>query len=238
MQAWTDGDLETEFEQRLDELLAELCPDWRHPELPEPYRNNDRFVAYNRRNAKRLHLGDLLAARPEVAAAVADRLLAVIVCDEDVSSNKQLIHPLLVALGRRHVQRYLISVIETGPEHKKVCAVRAWYWSQVSLVYESVEALRARRPTPTSRAADDEVADLRGLYRIACLAAFLTCRHVATREWLARGFILKDEYYPANLHDLVAQARIIAERDAHRYKDLLAKDDDGTNMAQLRFDGH
>ncbi|MFI9644667.1 hypothetical protein ACIG87_32285 [Micromonospora sp. NPDC051925] len=236
MQAWADGDLETEFEQRLHGLLVEFCPDLRHPELPEPYRSNPRFVAYHRRNAKRRHLGDLLTARPEVAAAVASRVLAAIVCDENVSANKQLIHPMLAAIGRHRVQRYLIAVIETGPEHKKVCTVRAWYWSQVSLVYESVEDLRALRPTATSRAADDEVADLRGLYRIACLTAFVACPHTATREWLARGIILKDTYYPANLHDLVAQARAIAEEDPHRYKDLLAKEVDGTNMAQLGFE--
>ncbi|MFI2663391.1 hypothetical protein [Micromonospora carbonacea] len=236
MQAWTDEDLGTEFEQRLDGLLVEFCPDWRHPELPEPYSSNQRFVAYHRRNANRRHLGDLLTAQPEVAAAVASRVLAAIVCDEDVAANKELIYPMLAAIGRRRVQRYLIAVIETGPEHKKVGAVRAWYWSQVSLVYESVEDLRARRPTATSRAADDEMADLRGLYRIACLTAFVTCPHAATREWLARGTILKDAYYPANLRDLVAQARAIAEEDPRRYKDLLAREVDGTNMAQLGFE--
>jgi hypothetical protein len=236
VQGWTDGDLEAEFERRLDDLLAELCPEWQPPELPEPYRSNQRFRAYNRRNAKRMQLGDLLRTRPEVAVAVVDRVLDVIACDEDVSSNKQLIHPALAAVGRRTVQRYLISVIETGPEHKKVCAVRAWYWSQVSLVYASVQALAERRPTSASRAADDDVADLRGQYRIACLTAFVTCEHVSTREWLARGFLLKDEYYPANVHDVVARAQSIAVADPHRYKALLAAEDDGTNMAQIGSD--
>jgi hypothetical protein len=134
------------------------------------------------------------------------------------------------------VQHYPISVIETGPAHQKVCAVRAWYWSQVSLVYDSVQALRERRPTQASRAADDEVADLRGQYRRACLTAFVTCEHLPTREWRARGFIRNNEYYPANLHDLVARARAIAEADPDRYTELLAKDYDGTNMAQIGSD--
>jgi hypothetical protein len=233
MSGWEDDGLVVEFEDRLDELLAELCLDWQDPELPEPYRSNLRFVAYNRRNAKRMRLGDLLTARPEVATTLGGRVLEVIACDEDVSSNKQLIAPMLAALGRRAVQHHLISVIETGPEHKKVCAVRAWYWSQVSLVYESVEALQARRPTPLSRAADDAVADLRALYRIACLNAFVTCPQQTTREWLARGFLLRDEYYPANVHDVLAQARTIAEADPDRYKELLAKETDGTNMGQI-----
>jgi hypothetical protein len=91
MQGWTDGDLETVFEQRLDDPLAELCPDWQPPGLPEPYRRNQRFGAYERRNAKRIHVGELLTARPDMAVAIADRVLAAIACDEDVSCNKQLI---------------------------------------------------------------------------------------------------------------------------------------------------
>jgi hypothetical protein len=191
--------------------------------------------AYERRNAKRIHLGDLLTARPDLAVTVADRVLDTIACDEDVSFNKQLIHPVLNSVGRRAVQRYLISVVETGPAHKKVCAVRAWYWSQVTLTYRSSEALHDRRPSQASRGADDEVADLRGQYRIACLTAFVACEHPPTREWLARGFLLKAEYYPANLHDLVARAQAIAEADPHRYKDLLARVNDGTSMAEISF---
>jgi hypothetical protein len=80
------------------------------------------------------------------------------------------------------------------------------------------------------------VADLRGQYRIACLTAFVTCENVSTREWLARGFLLKDEYYPANVHDVVARAQSIAVADPHRYTALLAAEDDGTNMAQIGSD--
>ncbi|MCP2323397.1 hypothetical protein HDA40_001904 [Hamadaea flava] len=235
MQDWADGDLHAELEQRLDELLAELCPAWQPAELPDPYRNNERFVAYHRRNLKRIQVGDQLTAQPDRAANLAERVLDTIVCDEDVSFNKQLIYPLLDSIGRRRVQRYLISVIETGPASKKVCAVRAWYWSQVSLVYNSMDALQQGWPTDASRAADDDVADLRGQYRAACLAAFVACDHVLTREWLAQGFILKDEFYPPNLLDLVAQARAIAESDPSRFKELLAKNEDGTNMAQVDF---
>jgi hypothetical protein len=235
VQDWTDGDLATEFERRLDELLAEVCPGWRHTELPEPYRSDLRFRDYHRRNTKRTQLGDVLKARPDITAAHANRVLAAVACDEDVLSNKQLLLPVLRAMGRRSVQRYLISVIEQEPSHKKICAVRAWYWSQVSLVYDSVNALREHRPSPDSQAADDQVADLRGEYRTACLSAFVACEYVPTREWMARGFLLVNHYYPANLQYLVTQARAIAEADPSRYKGLLAKQDDGTNMAQIGF---
>jgi hypothetical protein len=233
MSGWADGDLAEEFEERLDDLLAVLCPDWEAPELPEQSPSDLIFIAYERLNAKRMKLGDQLSARPEVGAALGGRVLEAIACDEDVSFNKQLVHPMLAALGRRAVQHHLISVVETGPEHKKVCAVRAWYWSQVSLVYTSDEAFQARRPTQRSHAADDEVADLRVLYRIACLNAFVTCRQPSTQEWLANGFILKDEYYPADLHGVLAQARTIAEADPDRYKKLIAKEPDGTSLGRL-----
>ncbi|MFC7246169.1 hypothetical protein ACFQO7_27155 [Catellatospora aurea] len=235
MREWAYGDLHREFEQRLDDLLAESCPSWRPQELPEPYRSNEAFRDYERRNAKRMQVGEQLKDRPELAAALADRVLETITCDEDVSFNKQLIHPLMDAVGRRRVQRHLISTVETGPVAKKVCATYAWYWSQVSLVYRSTDDLRQARPTTASRAADDDVADLRGQYRAACLAAFVGCDEVPIREILARWFILKDEFYPPNLLALVARARSIAESDPLRFKDLLAKTEDGTNLAQLTF---
>jgi len=167
-----------------------------------------------------------MTAQPEVAATAADRVLGVIACDEDMSCNRQLIDPIVAAVGRRILQRYLISVIETGPEHKKVCATDAWYWAQAVLVYEGFQAFDARRPTPASQAAYDDVADLRGQYRIACLRAFVASQQTPTRERLAGGFLLKDERYPPNLHHLVAQARTIAKADPHRYENLLSKEDD------------
>jgi hypothetical protein len=233
MRDWSHGDLTTEFEQRLDELLAEVSPGWRAEEPTGPDSDDRRFEDYQRLNLKRARLGDALAAEPDTARALAERVLAAIACDEDVSYNKQLLLPVLRAVGRRTVQRFLIDVVQHEPAHKKVCAVRAWYWSQVSLVYDSVEAFREHQPTRASRAADDEVADLRSHYRNACLAAFVACDHTPTREWLARGFLLVANYYPPNMRDLVARALAIAEADRTRYKDLLAKNDDDTNMGQI-----
>lgn len=231
---WIDGGLDEEFEQRLDELLAVVDPRWRAPEAQEPYRSDEQFRVYHRINSKRARVGERLTTRPDLAVALSDRVLEAIACDEDISASRHLVQPLLATIGRRRVQRRLISVIESGPPHKKVCAVRAWYWSQVSLVYDSAEAYDAGRPTQASRAADDEVADLRGYYRIACLAAFVECDHDDTRAWLARGFLLEPAFFPPNLLGLVARARAIAEADPVRYQELLAKTDDGTNMAEIR----
>ncbi|MFC4071395.1 hypothetical protein [Actinoplanes subglobosus] len=233
MESWSDGDLVSEFDQRLDELLAEVDPGWRPEEPPEPYRSDQAFRAYHRRERRRMHLGEVLREHPDTAAACAPRVLAAVACDEDVSANKQLLHPVMAVVGRRAVQRYLISVVEHEPAHKKVCAVRAWYWSQVSLRYRSFEDFREERPTPESRAADDDVADLRADYRNACLAAFVEHGHPPTREWLSRGFLLVEDYFPPNLHHLVARARAIAEADPERYHELLGRESDGTTMAQI-----
>jgi hypothetical protein len=236
MDAWVNGDLTGAFEGRLDDLLAELCSDWAMPELPTKFASNQAFRMYHRRNAKRQQLAGVLRERPDVAVAVADRVLDAIVCDEDVASNRQLIEPMLAAVGRRRVQEYLISAVASGSLLQRVCAVRAWYWSQAVLVFDSSRALRDRRPTAVSQATDDKVADLRAWYRAACLTAFVDCDHTPTREWLANGFILNDSFYPSNLHGKVTQARAIAEADPDRFKDLLAKTMDGPNLAAIRPD--
>jgi len=101
------------------------------------------------------------------------------------------------------------------------------------LVYRRSEDWEARRATPESRAADDDVADLRGWYRTACLVAFVECDHAETREWPARGCVLAPQFYPAGLHSVVARAREIAEADPVRFAEFLKKKGDGTNLASL-----
>ncbi|TWJ24515.1 hypothetical protein JD76_04666 [Micromonospora endolithica] len=234
MDAWVDGDLAGEFERQLDDLLAELNSDWAEPELPPRFASNESFRRYHRRNGKRWQLARVLRERPDLAATLAGQVLAAVVCDEDVAANRQLIEPMLTAVGRRRVQEYLISVVTSGPLLQRVCAVRAWYWSQAVLVYESPEALPSRQPTTGSQAQDDEVADLRAWYRAACLTAFVECDHNTTREWLARGFILDESFYPSNLQGRVAAARAIAESDPVRFKELIVKTTDGTNLAAIR----
>lgn len=227
------GELDGEFERRLDALLSELSPGWRAPELAEPHRSSESFRDYHRRNTKRMQVAHVLAQRPDTGAAVAGAVLDTIVCDEDVSSNRQLIEPMLKAVGRRRVQQHLIAVVEQGGPLQKVCAVRAWYWSQVTMVYRSVQGLRDREATPESIAADRDVADLRTQYRTACLHTFVDCAHAPTRDWLARGFVLDESFYPPASHPVVERARQIALADPARFADLLAKTSDNTNLAAI-----
>jgi hypothetical protein len=51
----------------------------------------------------------VLAERPDAAVEVADAVLDTIACDENVSYNRQLIAPILKAVGRRRVQQHLIT---------------------------------------------------------------------------------------------------------------------------------
>jgi hypothetical protein len=182
MDEWAAGDLTEEFEQRLDALLVELCPGWAAPEFPEEPGSSRAYLKYRQRSVKRSRLASLLREQPQAAIANAHQVLDAIVCDEDVSRNRQIIEPMLAAVGRRRVQEHLISVIESGSFLRRVCAVRAWYWSQAVLVYHSVQALQDDRPTAASKATDDEVADLRAWYRAACLTAFVDCDHNPTRR--------------------------------------------------------
>ena len=69
------------------------------------------------------------------------------------------------------------------------------------------------------------MADLRELYRAACLVAFIDCDHAETRQWLAYGCILDPAFYPASLHATVARARQIAEADPIWFAHLLTKKD-------------
>jgi hypothetical protein len=238
MRPWHHGDLNPEFEQRLDAILAEVSPGW-IPEggLLDRFRDDENLYEYCRRNAKRQHLGNVLKARPDVAADRAEAVLAAVVCDEDVSFNKQLLLPVMAATGRRHVQSSLIAVVENGPPHKKVCAAHAWYWSQVSLKYLTLDDYDLGRQTPESRAAGEDVADLRARWRNACLAAFVACDHTLTRERLDQGFLLVEDFYPPDLHHLVRAARAVAEADPERYHRLLDATGDGTDAANVGSGG-
>lgn len=132
------------------------------------------------------------------------------------------------------MQEYLIAVIDDGPAHKKVgapCGPGTGVPGHPRLPHGRGPA--GATPYPGSRAADDEVADLRGRCRAACLTAFVDCDHQPTREWLARGFHLDEDGYPPALREVVARARAIAAADLHRYRDLLTRRDDGTTLAQL-----
>jgi hypothetical protein len=87
---------------------------------------DESFRSYSRRNMKRTAVSNALKQFPDSAAVVAPRVLEAISCDEDVSFNRQSIEPVIAVVGRRAVQRYLISVIESGALLERVWAMHAW----------------------------------------------------------------------------------------------------------------
>lgn len=234
MDSWRDGGLHTEFEARLDELLGRFLPRRQPPPQPVTPGGDLRLRAARRLLDKRALLAAQLREQRARAVELADELLHAVVCDEDEALNRQLVEPLVELAGRRRVQHHLIRTVEWGGAHRKVCAVRAWHWSQVTLVYASDEALREGRPTAASRLEDDRVADLRGWYRAACLEAFVQAGDGPTRDWLARGFLLDESHYLPDQHELVSRARKIAEADPGRFLSLLTRTEDGTSLAVLR----
>ncbi len=234
MDSWRDGGLHSEFEARLDELLLKFLPRRQPPAQPVGPDGDLRSRAARRRLDKRALLAAQLGEQRARTVELADELLHAVVCDEDETLNRQLVEPLVEVAGRRRVQHHLIGTVEWGGAHHKVCAVRAWHWAQVTLVYDSDEARREGRPTAASRLADDRVADLRGWYRAACLAAFVQAGDDATRDWLARGFLLDEGHYLPDKHELVSRARKIAEADPGRFLSLLTWTEDGTSLSVLR----
>jgi sulfur transfer complex TusBCD TusB component (DsrH family) len=231
--AWTHGDLDDALEAQLDQLLTVLSPGWQAPPPPSDPQVDNRFRDYWRRSRKRTYVAEMLQADLRAAQTMANGVLAAIVRDEDGSSNRQLIEPMVAAIGRSAVQQFLVETIRSGSLLEKVCAVRAWYWSQPTLVYRSLEDMHARRATSASQAAVEDADDVLRAYRTACLTAFVECDHTPTRSWLGRGFVLREDLYPRGLHDQVSRARAIAESDPETFADLLAKTEDGTNMIAI-----
>jgi hypothetical protein len=204
----------------LDGLIRELCPDWSCV-LPSPLENSQERYGFLIA-AKRMQVARVLQRQPERAAPLAGQVLAAIVADEDPSSNRQLVEPLVAAIGRRAVLAGLLSYVQSGSPAQQAGATRGWYWAQPFVVYATGADLDAGQPTVASQVEAQEVADLRRAFRIACLTAFLTTTEVEVRATLAMWFTLAPEDYPAEMAAQLDQARRIAVRNRQRYQRLLA----------------
>jgi hypothetical protein len=204
----------------LDGLIRELCPEWSCV-LPAPLEGSQERYGFLIA-AKRMQVARVLQRQPERAATLAGLVLAAIVVDEDPSSNRQLVEPLVAAIGRRAVLASLLSYVELGSPAQRAGATRGWYWAQPTVVYATSADLDAGRPTVASQVEAEEVADLRRAFRIACLTAFLGTAEVEVRAALAMWFTLGPEDYPLEMAAQVDQARRIAARDPQRYQRLLA----------------
>jgi len=88
---------------------------------------------------------------------VVEPLIRAAVHEPDPSFNRQLVAPAVAAFGRRRVQLAFIAYLDTGTAPDMAGAARAWYWTQVPLVYVG----GSKTPTPESAAQCDAFSDLR-----------------------------------------------------------------------------
>ncbi|MFE9468844.1 hypothetical protein ACFYNW_35495 [Streptomyces virginiae] len=208
---------EVAFEPMLDELLTALSPGW---ELPPIMEGEER---YHCNEVKRFQVGEAATQDLEATRQHADLLIRAAVHDQCRSGIRQLIEPLVKAIGHRQVQSAIVDYMRTGSDVEKVGASMAWYFARPGLQYASMEDLRQGVPTQESKAELEALADLRDDYRAACLSAFLTCEIPETRQDLSLDLSLDATSYPATLQDSHDKARRIILADPERYRLLLER---------------
>ncbi|MEJ8668809.1 hypothetical protein WKI71_10860 [Streptomyces sp. MS1.AVA.1] len=143
-----------------------------------------------------------------------DPLLSTAVLDPDPSHNRLFVEPAVTVFGRRRVQTALIEYVRTGTDYERAGAARAWYWAQAPLRFRGG---RTRVPTPESKAEFDAVGDLRAAWHEATLREFVSNDDLDVRRCILPGLPLNPRHYPADLHDLVAEAVHIARTHSDEY---------------------
>lgn len=143
-----------------------------------------------------------------------DPLLRTAVLDPDPSHNRLFVEPAVTVFGRRRVQTALIEYVRTGTDYERAGAARAWYWAQAPLGFRGG---RTRVPTPESKAEFDAVGDLRAAWHEATLREFVSNDDLDVRRCILPGLPLNPRHYPADLHDLVAEAVHIARTHSDEY---------------------
>lgn len=205
-------------EPLLDGLAALFNPG---QDLTAPVPGNAAASRYSRCERKRAAIGRAAARDLDLVRANAALVLSAAVHDQCRSGNRQLIDPLVAALGYRPVQEALIGYVENGTDAEAIGATMAWYWARPPLVYLGTANWERRQPTADSKAAWDALADLRTRYRHACLRAFLARDDLHVRFALSLGVTLDPATYPAELLPDLEHARRIALADPDRYERLL-----------------
>jgi len=140
-------------------------------------------------------------------------LIRAAVHEPDPSFNRQLVAPAVAAFGPRRVQLALIAYLDTGTAPDMAGAARAWYWTQVPLVYVG----GSKTPSPDSAAEYEAFSDLRQRYRCAALRRFVTEQDLDVRRCILPGLPLDAQLYPDEMRDLVARAVQIARTSSEEY---------------------
>jgi hypothetical protein len=119
------------FHTALGDLLAVVCPGWEPPDA-----SNAWALAHPTEHGvtvRRWRLGEALAANPLLARQYPAELVAAIVLDHDVSLNRQLVEPLIVATSHERVLNLLLAHAEPADLVRQTGAVMAWYWASMPI---------------------------------------------------------------------------------------------------------
>jgi hypothetical protein len=187
-------DRSTAFEPLLDELAAVFCPGQDLDARPEG-RVESRYV---RCEVKRLAVSRAAGRDLPLVRAHVSLMQRAVVHDQCRSGIRQLVDPLVAALGYRRVHEALIGYLERGSEAEMIGATMAWYPATPTLRYTG-SGWKRREPTAASKAQREAVADLRHRFRYACLRAFVTHDSPELRFVLSLWFTLDPADYPAEL---------------------------------------
>jgi hypothetical protein len=220
------------FEPLLDELAAEFGLE---AVGPVKSRGNPASDAYHRCEVKRLRIGEACALNREAVADHADEIMHAIAHDHCPSGNRQLIEPLVDALGARPVMERILSYLETGSATERLGATMALYWAAPTLQYSTLDELRndpersqsgigklslvPGEMTPRSKNAEAHMLmrEFEPRIRAACLRAFLASEDLSDYRYFSHLISLAPSDYPVELHPEVEAAREIAEQPPERF---------------------
>jgi hypothetical protein len=220
----------TLFEPLLDELAAEFRLEAIGPmgSLGDPVSD-----AYHRCEVKRLRIGKACASNGGAVPDHADEIMHAIAHDHCPSGNRQLIRPLVEALGARQVMERVLRYMETGSAAERLGAAMAWYWASPTLQYSTLGELQndagsgvvprhslvPGEATPSGKNAEARMLmrEFRPRIRAAYLKAFLASEDPDDCRRFSRSLSLSLDDYPVELHPAVEAARKVAEQHPERF---------------------
>ena len=221
------------FEPLLDELAGEFCPE---AIRPMESRGDPVSDAYHRCEAKRHRVGEACASDRQAVLDHADEIMHAIAHDHCPSGNRQLIEPLVNALGPRQAMERILGFLETGSATERLGAAMAWYWAAPTLQYSTLDELRndpgrgqsgavklalvpgERTPSGKNAAARMLLREFRPRIRAAHLRAFLASEDPGDCRYFSQFLSLSLDDYPVELHPEVEAARKVAEQHPERFK--------------------
>lgn len=221
------------FEPLLDELAAEF-----HLEAIGPMESWGDPVsdAYHRCEVKRCRIGEACASHRGGVVDHADEIIHVIAHDHCPSGNRQLIEPLVNALGARQVMERILDYMETGSVTERLGAAMAWYWASPTLQYSTLgdfrndidrsessvvkHSLVPGQVTPLGKNAEARMfmREFRPRIRAAYLRAFFASEDPSDCRYFSQFLSLALDDYPVELHLQVEAARKIVEQHPELFK--------------------